>query len=96
LYKGQVRELAKHLGVPKAIYEKSSSPQLRPGHEATQEIPMPYEKLDHALEMLFVEKKPMTYVAKTLCVPHEIVQKVMEMNRRSEHKRKYPAMVVKW
>jgi NH3-dependent NAD+ synthetase len=34
------------LGIPEKIAYKASSPQLYPGHKATDEIPIDYEKLD--------------------------------------------------
>jgi len=53
LYKTQVRALAEYLGVPKKVAYKPSSPQLYPGHKATDEIPLPYEALDPVLVELF-------------------------------------------
>ncbi|MEM4416688.1 MAG: NAD+ synthase [Nitrososphaerota archaeon] len=39
LYKTQLRQLAKSLGLPDRIAFKPSSPQLYPGHKAVDEIP---------------------------------------------------------
>ena len=38
LYKLQVREIAKHLGVPENIISKRSSPHLWKDHEAEKEL----------------------------------------------------------
>lgn len=46
LYKTQVRELGKHLGVPKKICEKKPSAGLWPGQTDESEIGLSYEKID--------------------------------------------------
>jgi NAD+ synthase len=58
LYNTQVRALGAHLGLPERIVTKPSSPQLWPGHLATDEIPLGYEKLDLVLHLLFDLKPP--------------------------------------
>src|SRR5256712_11064707 len=64
LYKTQVRGLAAHLGIPSRISMKPSSPQLYPGHKATDEIPLDYDKLDPILRMLFDYRTDAQDVAK--------------------------------
>lgn len=46
LYKNQVRQLARHLGIAKEIVEKPPSPQLWPGQTAEHELRIGYDKLD--------------------------------------------------
>jgi len=53
LYKTQVRELAKYMGIPERMAFKPSSPQLYPGQKASDEIPIEYEELDLILFNLF-------------------------------------------
>lgn len=50
LYKTEVRELARHLGVPEAICRKPSSPQLWTGHSAEEELGADYDAIDPILE----------------------------------------------
>lgn len=90
LYKTQVRALGAHLGLPRRVVDKPASPQLWPGHKASDEIPADYEKLDVALHSLFDLKSTPREAALRAGIPLGAVERVMEMHRRSEHKRKMP------
>jgi len=96
LYKTQVRKLAEYLGVPSRIAYKPSSPQLYPGHKATDEIPIDYDKLDHVERMLFDKKLSQREVAEKTQVKDKIVEDVLRRYRASAHKRTYPPMVREW
>ncbi len=96
LYKSQVRELGKHLGLPNRIVDKPSSPNLWEGHKATDEIPMDYEILDRALVCLFDLKIPPHEVAKNLNIEIGKINEILSRYRSSEHKRVYPPMVRSW
>jgi len=96
LYKTQVRKLAEHLGLPPSIVMKPSSPQLYPGHKATDEIPLDYDQLDHVLRMLFDESRPAAEVAAKTKVGINTVQDVITRFEDSAHKRAYPLMVRQW
>jgi len=93
LYKTQVRELARHLGVPENIAYKPSSPQLYPGHKITDEIPLAYEKLDPVLVGLFDKKLSPREVSQLAGVPIETVHEVLRRFNVSEHKRIYPPII---
>ena len=93
LYKTQVRELAKHLGVPERIAYKPSSPQLYPGHKATDEIPLDYDRLDPVLVGLFDLKLPPKEVSRLTNVPIETVEEVLRRFNASKHKRTFPPTV---
>ena len=96
LYKTQVRNLAQHLGLPARIAMKPSSPQLYPGHKATDEIPLDYDRLDPILKMLLDDQKPVDEVAHVTKISVEIVREVYGRFRDSVHKRTYPPMVRLW
>jgi NAD+ synthase len=96
LYKTQVRELAKHLGVPEKIANKPSSPQLYPGHKATDEIPLTYEKLDPILMALFDDNLSSIQASQKTDTPIEIVNQVLSRYNQSKHKRKTPPMLKEW
>src|SRR5205809_1877624 len=49
LYKSAVRDLARHLGLPRSIFSKPSSPELWPGQIAEDELGLKYSKLDSIL-----------------------------------------------
>jgi len=93
LYKTQIRELSKHLGIPDKIAYKPSSPQLYPRHKVTDEIPLGYEELDPVLVGLFDRKLPPREVSRLTGVPVTVVKEVLRRYERSEHKRTYPPMV---
>ncbi|MDE1852993.1 MAG: NAD+ synthase [Thaumarchaeota archaeon] len=90
LYKTQVRALGTHLGLPKRVVEKPASPQLWSGQKATDEIPAEYDKLDIVLHQLFDLKAKPHEAAFRAGVPVSVVEKVLEMHRRTEHKRRMP------
>jgi len=93
LYKTQVKELAEHLGIPKRIICKPSSPQLYPGHKAIDEIPLDYDRLDPVLAGLFdYGFQPMKVSQKT-GVPIKVVEEVLRRFNASKHKREYPPMI---
>jgi NH3-dependent NAD+ synthetase len=90
LYKTQVRALGARLGLPKRLVQKPSSPQLWPGHKASDEIPADYERLDIALHYLFDLRRTPLEAAVKAGLPRVAVEKVLQMHARSEHKRKMP------
>lgn len=89
LYKTQIRQLAKHVGIPDVIVEKPSTPALWPDQTAEQEIGMPYERLDLILYGLehFMET---SQIAEQLSLPIKMVQSVKKRWLETEHKRRTP------
>jgi len=90
LYKSQVRELAEYLGLPPGVARKPASPQLWPGHKASDEIPADYDKLDIVLRCLFDLRANPAKAAKEARVPMDVVNRVLEMHRKTQHKRTMP------
>jgi NAD+ synthase len=89
LYKTSVRNLAKHLGIPKKIRVKASSPELWPGQTAEKELGLSYEKLDRILWGLERWMTPEEIVRET-GLKLALVRKVRERWLKSEHKRRPP------
>lgn len=87
LYKLQVREIAKYLGVPENIISKKSSPHLWKDHEAEEELGASYEEIDSILYCLFERKLSVDEIAKATQIEKSIVKKIYELNINSEHKR---------
>jgi len=87
LYKTQVRRLAEYL---KHIAYKPSSPQLYPGHMATDEIPIDYERLDRILVGLFDLKLTPSEVSKLTGDSVETVGETLRRFSISKHKRAFP------
>lgn len=96
LYKTQVRSLGTHLGLPRRIVTKPASPQLWPGHRATDEIPLDYDRLDLVLHCLLDRKMDVAKTARETGVERKVVETVLARYRSSEHKRTYPPMVRPW
>ncbi|MFQ5476018.1 MAG: NAD+ synthase [Nitrosopumilus sp.] len=87
LYKLQVREIAKYLGVPDNIIAKKSSPHLWKDHEAEEELGASYEEVDSILYCLFEKKLSLDETVKITEIEKSIVEKIYELNINSEHKR---------
>ena len=87
LYKLQVREIAKYLGVPDNIISKKSSPHLWKDHEAEDELGASYEEIDSILYCLFEKKLSVDETVKTTQIEKSIVEKIHKLNITSEHKR---------
>ncbi len=87
LYKLQVREIAKYLGVPDNIISKKSSPHLWKEHEAEEELGVSYEEIDSILYCFYDKKLSVEETVKMTQIEKSIVDKVHELNINSEHKR---------
>ena len=90
LYKTQVREWARHLGINEKIIAKKSSPHLWPNHEAEHEIGVNYEQIDIILYCLIDKKLSLEDTVKESQIDKEIVEKIHDMYKNSEHKRINP------
>jgi NAD+ synthase len=90
LYKTQVRALGRFLGLPEKVATKPASPQLWAGHTALEELPAGYDKLDIVLHQLFDLKSRPAEAARRAGVPKNVVTRVLEMHRLTEHKRNLP------
>ncbi len=86
LYKTQVRQLAKYLGVPEKIIKKAPSPDIIPGIVDEQAMGMTYDVLDlilYGLEQKMSDKE----IAKQLKIKEAEVKVVKEMIKDSQHMR---------
>ncbi|HEW89711.1 MAG TPA: NAD(+) synthase, partial [Candidatus Bathyarchaeota archaeon] len=92
LFKTQVRQLARHLGVPREIVEKPPTPGLLPGQTAEGELGMSYDVLDLILYGLEHFMKP-ERIASDLGLPLEAVLAVRDRWLANEHKRRPPLTV---
>jgi NAD+ synthase len=87
LYKLQIREIAKYLGVPDNIISKKSSPHLWKDHEAEEELGASYEEIDSILYCLVEKKLSVDETVKITQIEKSTIEKIYELNRNSEHKR---------
>jgi len=96
LYKTQVRSFATYLGIPDKIAYKPSSPQLYPGHQAIDELPLGYDRLDCVLVGLYDDQRPPDEVNQSTGIPINIVRETQRRYTASHHKRVYPPMLRGW
>jgi len=89
LYKTQVRQLARHLGIPASILKKAPTAGLWSGQTDEQEIGLTYAELDEILVNLVEKRTSFNDMARAGFKP-ETVKRVMAMIRNSEFKRKLP------
>ncbi len=82
LYKTQVRKLARMLGIPKEIIEKSPSAGLWEGQTDEGELGITYESLDKILRAMDEEKFEK--------IEKKDIENIKEMIKKSDHKRKMP------
>lgn len=87
LYKTQVRELGRHLGIPKPILDKPPSAGLYAGQTDEGDLGLTYDQLDACLRQLELNHDLATAARKT-GLPLAMVEKVDGMVRRTEHKRR--------
>ena len=92
LYKSSVRDLAAHLGLPRRIFSKPSSPELWPGQMAEDELGLPYGKLDSILWRLERWRLPRE-ISEELGISLRMVEKVRRRWLQSEHKRRPPLVI---
>jgi len=92
LYKSAVRDIARHLGLPRRIFSKPSSPELWPGQIAEDELGLEYSKLDSILWRL-ERWMPPREISDELRIPRRTVEKVRIRCLKSEHKRRPPLSI---
>ena len=92
LYKSAVRDLARHLELPRRIFSKPSSPELWPGQIAEDELGLEYSKLDLILWRL-ERWMPPQEIGDELGIPRRTVEKVRIRWLKSEHKRRPPLSI---
>lgn len=90
LYKTEVRDLARHIGLDSKFIEKEPSAGLWDGQTDEEEIGHPYEKADAILEKLVEEEMKPEEVVKRTGFSRKEVERIDELHRKSEHKRLMP------
>lgn len=96
LYKTDVREFAKYLGIPQAIIRKKSSARIWRGQTAEGEIGVRYDKIDRILKKIQYDKissnSKLPTIAGVNMKDVKLVVKWIESNR---HKHEFPIPVCK-
>ncbi len=90
LYKTQVRELGRALGLPDRIINKPSSPRLWEGHMAEDELGATYEVIDTILFYYLNLRMEPREIHRETDIPLKIIDMVVDRIYRYEHKRNTP------
>ncbi|SDR26068.1 NAD+ synthase [Natronobacterium texcoconense] len=90
LYKAQVRQLARHVGVPEELAAKTATAELWADQTDEEEMGVSYETLDSILATHVDGPLSVAATARELGIDEETVEKVRGMYERSEHKRTVP------
>jgi NAD+ synthase len=89
LYKTQVREMARSIGVPEKVIEKEPSAGLWEGQTDESEMGISYDDLDQVLSGL-EEQLSLDVIARRTGIPIAMVEMVSSKNDGSRHKRRMP------
>ena len=89
LYKCQVRQMARHLGVPAAIIQKPPSADLWVGQTDEDELGFSYDEADQVLFLLVDERYTVDEVAAE-GFDHEFVVQIWERVKANHYKRTMP------
>lgn len=87
LYKQQVRQLARHLGVPESVLAKPPSADLWPGQTSEGELGFDYATADEILYLLFDQGLLADEVVER-GYPEAVVRQVVERERTQRFKRR--------
>ncbi|MFB6136739.1 MAG: NAD+ synthase [Halobacteriaceae archaeon] len=90
LYKTQVRQLARHVGVSEGIVTKPPTAGLWAGQTDEEELGVDYPTLDGILALHVVGDVPAAATAELVGVDESVVERVRGMYERSAHKRAVP------
>ena len=92
LFKTQVRQLARYLGVPEEIISRPPTPGLLPGQTAEGELGLSYDVLDLVLYGL-EHFMPPEQIAEDVGLPLDAVLAVRKRWLDNEHKRRAPITI---
>lgn len=95
IYKTQVQELAKYIGVPSKFIEKEPSAGLWEGQTDREELNESYETIDKVLRALFDKEKSVKEASMELDIDNSTVERVKMLYDKTSHKREssdYPKL----
>lgn len=95
LLKTQVKQLAKYVGIPSQIIEKPPSAGMWPGQLDEEELGVSYDTLDLILYGL-EQRMDLQEIAEQLGINVSLVERVVDLHRKTEHKRRWPPTPATW
>jgi NAD+ synthase len=90
LYKQQVRQLARHVGVPESVTERTPTAGMWVGQTDEAELGVEYDTLDAILALHVEAGVPASATASELGIDRAVVEDVRELYEQSAHKRQFP------
>ncbi|MFB6170785.1 MAG: NAD+ synthase [Haloarculaceae archaeon] len=90
LYKQQVRQLARDLGVPEGLVAKPPTAELWAGQTDEEELGIDYDTLDAVLALHVDGELSTAATARELDLDASVVEKVRGLYEQSKHKRRMP------
>ncbi len=90
LYKQQVRQLARHVGVPEDLAAKTPTAELWADQTDEDELGIGYDTLDAVLALHIDGPLSVAATARTVGCEPDVVREVVSLYERSAHKRAVP------
>ncbi len=90
LYKQQVRQMARHMGIPEKIVTKTPSAELWAGQTDEEELGMDYDTLDRIIVRCIDGDHTIQETARKLNLEEKVVKRVRQLYDQSKHKRTMP------
>ncbi len=92
LYKTQVRQLSRHVGVPAPIVEKQPSADLWEGQTDEADLGFTYEEVDKVLCLLVDQRYELSDLIATCRFDEKFVRSVARKVQASQYKRRLPVI----
>jgi len=90
LYKCQVRQLARQLGVPEDLVTRTPTAGMWEGQTDEAEMGLGYDELDAILALHVDGPFSKSATRRTLGLPESAIKRVVELHEQSKHKRNMP------
>ncbi|MCU4718892.1 NAD+ synthase [Halapricum hydrolyticum] len=90
LYKQQVRQLARHVGVPESVASRTPTAGMWVGQTDAEELGIEYDTLDSILALHVEGGVPVSATAREIGVDETVVERVRALHEHSSHKRQVP------